>query len=304
MQMTEIGAYGQRLGETFHLADAPAFVTRTLQMTEIAVTQIKCDAANNGLTAPLPNEDAFLVTLQVRECPEHELWIDDRPVQTAPLAAGVTCIYNLRRNPIACSISPFHGVHFYLPRSAVDAIIDIEGTGRLDDFDNNPGVGVDDPAIRGLGLSLLPAFERSEEASRIFVDHVTVAVAAHVVRAYGSGAVMSSAGSGALAPAQEIRVKELLNANLDGNIPMVRLAAECGLPTSQFSRAFQQSTGMAPHQWLLRRRVDKAKSLMRRPQLSLDDVALACGFASRRHFARVFKRAVGVNPDTWRRRDD
>jgi AraC-like DNA-binding protein len=299
--MTEKGAYGQRLGEAFHLAAAPAFVTRTLQKTEIAVTQIKCDAANNGLTAPLPNEDAFLVTLQVRDCPEHELWIDDRPVQTGPLAAGVTFIYDLRRNPIACSISPFHGVHFYLPRSALDAIVEIEGAGQVDDFDNDPGV--DDPVIRGLGWSLLPAFERSEEANRIFVDHVTMAAAAHVVRVYGNAGLLGQVERGGLVPAALIRVKELLSANLDGNIALARLAAECGMPTGQFSRAFEQSTGMAPHRWLLRRRIDKAKHLLRRPRMPLGEVALACGFASQRHFVRVFTCAVGAIPEAWRRGD-
>ena len=56
--MRDQGAYGQRLGDVFQLDRAPAFVTRSLQKSTIAVTEIKCDIINNGLTAPIPREEA------------------------------------------------------------------------------------------------------------------------------------------------------------------------------------------------------------------------------------------------------
>ena len=95
--MRSRGLYGQRLGDIFSLKTAPAFATRTLRKTEIAVTDIRCDGENNGLTKPIPREDALLVTLQLRDCPRYDLWLDDKPVTTGPLEAGVTCFYDLRR---------------------------------------------------------------------------------------------------------------------------------------------------------------------------------------------------------------
>jgi AraC family transcriptional regulator len=68
-----------------------------------------------------------------------------------------------------------------------------------------------------------------------------------------------------------------------------------------FSRAFKQSTGIPPHQWLLDRRVETAKDLLRRSCLSLTDIALTCGFSDQSHFTRVFVRACGVSPGVWRR---
>jgi len=297
--MSQRGAYGERLRSTFHLKSAPVFVTQTLRKTEIAATYIRCDIENNGLTAPIPREDAFLITLQVRDCPLHDMWIDGRPVETAYLAAGTTCIYDLRRGPIANSISPFESVHFYLPRAALDGIAEIEGGPKVDDIDHNPGVGVDDAVTRGLGLALLPAFKSGDEANCLFVDHVTVATAAHFIQAYG-GKPASVRSDDRLAAWQEARIKEILSANLDGQVSVSSLAAECGLPVPRFTRAFQHSTGTPPHRWLLRRRIDKALDLLRRPRSTVAEVAVACGFVDEAHLRRAFSRMTGSSPEVLR----
>ena len=80
-----------------------------------------------------------------------------------------------------------------------------------------------------------------------------------------------------------------------------RLAEECGLSPRHFARAFRQSTGVPPHRWLMRHRVQRAKELLRRQALSLADIALRCGFADQSHFTRVFSREVGFSPGQWRR---
>jgi AraC family transcriptional regulator len=300
--MRSRGLYGQRLGDIFSLKTAPAFATRTLRKTDIAVTEIRCDAENNGLTKPIPREDALLVTLQLRDCPRYDLWLDDKPVTTGPLEAGVTCFYDLRRNPIANSISPFHSLQFYLPCHALNLLADMEGKRHVGNFNDNPGHAVKDQTIRGLGYSLLPAFARPTEACQLFIDHVTIAAAAYVLQTYGVGEVFPLNRSGGLLPRQEGLVKELLAANLDGNVSVSQLARLCGLPVTVFSRAFHQSVGMAPHQWLLNHRIDSAKDLLRRTKLSLAEIASICGFASKGHFMRVFIRAEGVSPDIWRDR--
>ena len=91
--MAEQGAYGQRLGDIFQLERAPAFVTRSLQKSNIAVTEIKCGVVNNGLSAPIPRENAFLLTVQLQDCPRHDLFIDDRQVASGYLPAGSLSIY-------------------------------------------------------------------------------------------------------------------------------------------------------------------------------------------------------------------
>ena len=62
-----------------------------------------------------------------------------------------------------------------------------------------------------------------------------------------------------------------------------------------------RTMGVAPHNWLLTRRVEVAKEKLRDDRLSLSDVALACGFTDQSHLTRVFTRMVGVSPGAWRR---
>jgi hypothetical protein len=214
--MRSNGAYGQNLADCFRLGAPPTFVARTLNQSEIAVTQIVCNIENNGLTAPIPRQDAFLVMVQLRECPLHDLWIDDKPMKTGHLAAGTTSIYDLRQNPIVNSISPFRNLHFFFSRAALDNIADSDSSAGLDSLSHNPGIGIDDPVLRALGYSLLPAFERPDETCALFVDHVTNAAAAYVVGRFG-GACERSSQRG-LARWQEQRAKELMVARLKSGV--------------------------------------------------------------------------------------
>ena len=106
---------------------------------------------------------------------------------------------------------------------------------------------------------------------------------------------------GGLAAWQERRAKDMLVANLDGAVALADVAQECRLSVSHFSRAFRQSMGVAPHRWLLNRRVEFAKELLQAPDSSLSEIALRCGFADQSHFTRVFTRRAGVSPGAWRR---
>jgi AraC family transcriptional regulator len=106
---------------------------------------------------------------------------------------------------------------------------------------------------------------------------------------------------GGLAPWQERRAKEVLSANLDGGVPLTEVARECRLSVSHFSRAFRRTMGVAPHNWLVARRIEVAKEKLRYSRLSLSDVALACGFADQSHLTRAFTGMVGASPGAWRR---
>jgi transcriptional regulator GlxA family with amidase domain len=106
---------------------------------------------------------------------------------------------------------------------------------------------------------------------------------------------------GGLAPWQERRAKEILDARLDGGVSLATLAGACDLSVRHFSRAFRQSTGQSPHRWLLERRLDRARGLLELSAQSLSEIAAACGFANQSHFTRTFTRAVALSPGAWRR---
>ena len=294
-------SYGQQLAQALHAKRGPLFVSqKALLDASIAVTEVKRTVAANQLTAPVPYDDAFIVALNLTAWPQRALWIDGKPARAQPLQAGMSTIFDLRRRYIGYGASPFHVISFYLPRRALDAIAEIEELRPVDSLDHDPCAGVDDPTIRGLGLSLAAAFDRPAEANLLFVDHVTTALAAHVVGAYGTAPKGRRPRLSRLAPWQEQRSKELLAARLDGTVSIAELARECELPVSTFIVAFAATLGMAPHRWLLRRRVARAMALLRDTARPVDDIAIECGFAGEAHFARVFEHMTRTKPQDWR----
>jgi AraC family transcriptional regulator len=128
---------------------------------------------------------------------------------------------------------------------------------------------------------------------------MTLALGAHLLHAYGTGATPPVRGG--LAPWQERRAKEILRAHLDGNVRIADIAAECRLSPGHFATSFKRSTGVSPTAWLARQRIDHARALLRRGDLTLSEIAAATGFTDQPHFTRAFSRLVGMSPGAWRR---
>lgn len=299
--MRQQGAYGDRLGKAFRLPRAPVLTTRVLHKSMIAVTELKCDEPGFGRTASIPREDAWLIALQLRACPDHDLYFDGKLIRPENYVAGVTSIYDLRRDPVADIRDPYHSLMFYLPRAALDTITSEAGVPLIGDLRHRPGVSIDDPVVRHLLSALLPAMANSDRANALFLDHVALALTAHVACVYGGMSPGAGLPRSGLAPWQEHRAKELMMASIGEEIPLERLARECGLSVRHFARAFRLSTSVPPHRWLLRHRVDRSKELLRNRALSLADIAFSCGFSDQSHFTHVFTKVTGVSPGSWRR---
>src|SRR5262245_51179285 len=75
-RMSQSGAYGKEFASRFGLDDAPAIVTRVLRKAEVAVTEVRSDNPRIGMTDALHREDAFLVGLQLRDYPGHQMFED------------------------------------------------------------------------------------------------------------------------------------------------------------------------------------------------------------------------------------
>jgi AraC family transcriptional regulator len=106
---------------------------------------------------------------------------------------------------------------------------------------------------------------------------------------------------GGLAPWQVRKVTHYVDAHLDRSIRNEDLAALARLNPSHFGRAFRNSVGEPPHEYVIRRRVERAQGLMLSTDASLSDIALDCGLADQSHLTRLFRRIVGESPSAWRR---
>jgi hypothetical protein len=258
--MTE--AYGRRFGEALRVENAPAIVTRALRTADIAVTEIRCDSPLLEMSGSIQPEDAFLVGLTLCDRPNREYWEDGRRA-VCDLRAGETCLSDMKRNPTALLDKPYHTLVFYLPRAALDAIADDANAPRIRDLSYEPGAGVNDVTISGLGSLLLPALSHPDQANPLFVDHVLLAVGVHVAQTYGGMRPMSRLARGGLTPWQERRAREFLLANIKRGVALREVARECGISVGHFSHAFRRTLGVAPHKWLIEQRVVLSKEKLR-----------------------------------------
>ncbi len=80
----------------------------------------------------------------------------------------------------------------------------------------------------------------------------------------------------------------------------MQMAEEAKLSPAYFSQMFRQSTGVAPHQFVLRARVERAKELLVKEDARVLDVAIACGFQTQQHFARVFRALCKMSTTRFR----
>jgi AraC-like DNA-binding protein len=299
--MTLASLHGQSLGQLFHLKKAPALITRSLRSAELAVTETRDDNPARILSGAFPSEDAYLVSLKLRDYPDCECWERGRCVIKADIRAGATYLYDLKRDPRYVIDKPFHSLFFYLPRSALDDMARQSGAQRIGELAYEPGVGHDDGVIHHLGASLLEALHRSNEANQLFIDHMMLALTAHVAQTYGGLRPTVEPSRSGLAPWQVKRACERLESDLGGTLSLQQIAGEFDLSVSHFSRAFRLSTGLPPHQWLVRQRVKAAKQLMTVRDLPLAEIAISAGFANQSHLTKVFSALVGVSPAAWRR---
>ena len=295
-------AFGRRLGERMRAEYAQAITTRGLRAAELAVTEVRSDHPSPAMSGSFQREDAFLVGWLLRNCPRREYWEDGKQAPVYDLRAGEIFFVDLKRDPAVLLDKPYHSVHFYLPRAALDAIADDAHAPRITDLSNRPkpGAGAADVTISRLGSLVLPSLSHPDQANPLFVDHILQAVGVHVAQTYGGMRPVSRLVRGGLAPWQERRAMEMIDANL-GGVLVEELARECGFTKAHFSRAFSRSVGMAPHRWLMKRRIEVAKETLRDGRMSLTDVAAACGFSDQSHLSRVFRQTVGVSPGVWRR---
>lgn len=85
-----------------------------------------------------------------------------------------------------------------------------------------------------------------------------------------------------------------------GGCSVQRVARECAMSRSHFSRAFKHATGLSPHEWLQRAKVRKAEQLLADERMKICQVAQECGFGDQSYFTRIFKKLNGVTPKHWR----
>src|SRR5271168_4597057 len=296
--------FSKRMQHILGMPDKHAVVIKTIQNNSLAVTRCKLDVPLETMTNSLPREDAYMVVIQIRGINSRELWLDGKSIRTEPLHAGGVVFHDLRRSPRFYFKDPLNSVNYFLERKTLDMIADDAEASRIPELKFTPGVGVMDQVVQQLTRLILPAFDHPDHVSELFADHISLALGSHIARTYGGMRSVVAPRQGGLAAWQERRAKELMSANLRGDVSTADIAGECSLSAGHFARAFRHSTSLSPHQWLIQCRIEKAHALLREGRLSLAEIARACGFADQSHFTKAYASRRGISPGAWRRQQE
>ena len=293
-------ARGDAVGRSLGLEHAPALATRTLRKSQIGMSRLSIGEGQLGMTPTIPPEDTFVVALYLTGVPRHELWSQGRLFLSRAYAPNSIRIVNLVGEFSAKIEAPHETLVFYIPRIVLDEFTDEADGRRVSDL--ACPAGIVDPIVQHLGASLLPAFDHPDAVSHLYVDHVAQAICSHVATTYGGFEPYGPTPKGGLTARQAERAKTFMATHCDEDVSLAEVARECGLSRGYFTQAFKATTGQTPHQWRLRYRIDKAKTLLLETSTSLAEIAIACGFADQSHLTRVFSQHVGDSPASWRRR--
>ena len=157
-----------------------------------------------------------------------------------------------------------------------------------------------DPRVGALVAAVNAERVAGFPSGRLFLDSIEQALAVTLVTNYAVRRPSPRIYRGGLTPACLRRVVELVDAEMDSDLSLEELADAASLSITHFSQMFRQSTGQSPHQFVLHRRVERAKEMLRAAEMRVLDVAVACGFKSQQHFARVFRSVCGASPTEYR----
>ena len=283
----------------FRLERAPTLAAPTLSGVPIAFTQLQSPDEEHGRAGPVPIENSFAFQVMLQPLRTWELWTDRGFTALPPTSPGDIFLFDLSENPRIELHDPFNMVRFYISQSTLDSLAYERGLRRIGGL-CAAKLGTHDPVMHGMAMALVASMVRPNEAQALFVDYMALAFHAHAATVYG-GVPDGRSRQGGLAAWQLKRACDAMEADLGESHSISRLAADCGLSSSHFARAFKETTGLAPHQWLSRRRVQRARELLAQTTMELTDIALTCGFVDQSHFSRVFSRMEKLSPGRWRR---
>ncbi|HEM7876903.1 helix-turn-helix transcriptional regulator [Burkholderia contaminans] len=289
------------LAERFLLREAPTVRAEVFSQGQpISFTRLTNVRPQPGRSLTPQPEEAFVFQMPLISSPDPGIRNSSGNLDASTSCTPGACyLLDLRSAPTRRLDIPFDTMRLYLAQSAIEEFTDQKGRRRIGGL-VQPSLGASDPVLFRLAHTLQAVLHQPDLTSSLFVDYLALAFCEHVITRYGKGDPSTRTRRASLAPWQMRRIEDFFSAHLQGNPSIADLARQCNLSTSYFGEAFKQTTGSTPHQWLLKRRIERAKSQLRESDASLATIASDCGFFDQSHFSRVFSRLEGCGPKEWR----
>jgi len=195
---------------------------------------------------------------------------------------------------------PYDTLHLHVPNHLIDECGRDMPCGRLAVLPSAATM-TRDPIVERLGGALLEAEAVGNSCGPIYADNLSIAIVARLLAASQRVVPFDSKKVAGLSKWRLKRAVEYTEAHLAEPVSLADLASAAGLSRMHFAAQFKAATGLRPHEYLLRRRIERAQDMLARDEAPVIEIALSVGFQSQSHFTTVFRRITGQPPQAWRR---
>lgn len=158
-----------------------------------------------------------------------------------------------------------------------------------------------DPQLETIARSFLSEMTTDGLGGRLYTESLANLFGIHLLRHYCTTPATVRTYKGGLSDFQLKSAIDYIRSHLDAQLSLENIAAELNLSHYYFCALFKQSMGVSPWQYVIRQRVERAKELLKNRELSISEVALACGFSNQSHLNKHFRSATGIAPGIYRR---
>ena len=292
-------------------AEAPAHYREALEFDRVELIRSAgiCDEANMAIAhwSGVLDRDAKSVT------PDHHVITihlggaaarreDGAASRHTAARKGTASILPASESTLWSSDGPLSFLHFYLTPDYLSRLAhEISGRSpRAVEFGS--AIGRHDPQLVGFATYLVERMSGDTPLIGLELNAWAQLVGLHLLRHYAvSEEPAAQPTADVLCPDKLAHAIDYMEAHLDNNPNLTEIAAETRMSPYHFSRAFKQATGRTPHQFLIDRRVERARELLSNTEDSLASIAYAVGFSSQSHMTSTFSQRLGITPGQYRK---
>ena len=157
---------------------------------------------------------------------------------------------------------------------------------------------VSDPQVYFIAMALRAELESGCAGGRLYGDSLASALAVHLLQRYATDQLPLYKGG--IQPRRLRQVLDYIDENLGSDLTLKELSDVAQISPFRFVRLFKQTLGLPPHQFVLRRRVQRAQRMLEASRAPLAEIARNVGFENHSHFSTVFRSLVGTTPRAYR----
>ncbi|MBK8023024.1 MAG: helix-turn-helix transcriptional regulator [Chloroflexi bacterium] len=216
----------------------------------------------------------------------HDVYATDGALQLLPVHYGVNTRWDLPCAITSITLSPEISAQFE----------DSAFKGDYHSFQLLPIMNFFDPLLRHLVMELCSEVQSPRPFGNLFAESVAHLLMLHLLRRYSTAVIVSKSSRTLLSLAQKRIIETFIDDHLAETITLDALARAIHVSVPHFERMFRAAYHRPPYQYVLERRIERAKSLLKDSTLSIYEVARLSGFANQSHFTRHFTRLVNVSP--------